>query len=235
MTDSERPLSIEDAIRQARDMDAPLSQRLAVVAETVQRLAPSASAAVDRMAARLREAGAGEAAPAIGDIMPRFILPDQEGTLVDLDRVLAKGPAAIVFTRGYWCPFCRLNTHALARIAGRVREMGRHLVAITPERRRFTGMLRAETNAEFPILTDMDNAYAFSLNLVIWVGEELQQIMMKGGRDLPLYQGNPSWLLPLPATFIVASSGIIADRFIDPDYRNRMDTDRLLASLSAAS
>jgi peroxiredoxin len=216
-------------------MDAPLSQRLAMLADSVQRLAPSASAAVDRMAARLRETGAGESAPAIGDIMPRFILPDQEGKLVDLDRVLAKGPAAVVFTRGHWCPFCRLNTYALARLAGRVRDMGRQILAITPERRRFSGMLRAETKAEFPVLTDMDNAYALSLNLVIWVGEELQQIMMKGGRDLPLYQGNPSWLLPLPATFIVASSGLIVDRFIDPDYRNRMDTNRLLASLSATS
>ena len=59
----------------------------------------------------------------------------------------------------------------------------------------------------FPILTDMDNGYALSLNLAIWVGAEMQK-MMAGRQDLPAYQGNSSWMLPIPATFVVGRDGV---------------------------
>ena len=77
----------------------------------------------------------------------------------------------------------------------------------------------------YPVLTDMDNGYALSLNLAIWVGAELQELMSASGRDLPRYQGNDAWVLPLPASFVVDADGYIRGRFIDPDYR-QADGDR---------
>jgi hypothetical protein len=82
----------------------------------------------------------------------------------------------------------------------------------------------------FPILTDMDNGYALSLNLTIWVGAEVQK-MMEGRRDLPTFQGNSSWMLPIPATFVVGRDGLIKARFIDPDYRNRMMISDMLGAM----
>ena len=61
----------------------------------------------------------------------------------------------------------------------------------------------------YPVLTDMDNGYALSLNLAIWVGAEVQELMAASGRDLPRYQGNDSWMLPLPASFVVDAEGIV--------------------------
>jgi peroxiredoxin len=78
----------------------------------------------------------------------------------------------------------------------------------------------------------MDNGYALSLNLAIWVGDEIQK-MMTGRHDLPEYQGNNSWMLPIPATFVVGQDGLIKARFVDPDYRKRMAIDDLLAALRA--
>jgi hypothetical protein len=40
--------------------------------------------------------------------------------------------------------------------------------------------------------------------------------------------------MPIPATFIVGTDGIIRDRFVDPDYRRRMDIDHLIAALRLA-
>jgi peroxiredoxin len=76
----------------------------------------------------------------------------------------------------------------------------------------------------------MDNGYALSLNLAIWIGAEMQR-MMAGRQDLPSFQGNDSWMLPIPATFVVGTDGIIRARFVDPDYRNRMAIEDLLAAL----
>jgi peroxiredoxin len=66
------------------------------------------------------------------------------------------------------------------------------------------------------------------------VGAELEGLMAKGGRDLPRYQGNEAWFLPIPATFVLASDGIVTDRFIDPDYRRRMTIEDLLEALKNA-
>ena len=84
----------------------------------------------------------------------------------------------------------------------------------------------------FPILCDMDNGYAMSLNLAIWVGDEMQEYMSKIGRALPQYQGNDSWMLPIPATFVVGKDGRIKARFVDPDYRKRMAVEDLIGALT---
>jgi hypothetical protein len=68
----------------------------------------------------------------------------------------------------------------------------------------------------FPILTDINNGYALSLNLTIWLGGEMQE-MMQRRLNLPAFQGNDSWMLPIPATFVVRRDGLIRARFIDPD------------------
>jgi peroxiredoxin len=78
----------------------------------------------------------------------------------------------------------------------------------------------------------MDNGYAMSLNLAIWVGAEMEEFMTKIGRVLPQYQGNDSWLLPIPATFVVGTDGRIKSRFVDPDYRKRMTIEELIGALN---
>ena len=86
----------------------------------------------------------------------------------------------------------------------------------------------------YPVLIDMDNGYALSLNLAIWVGAEVQELMAASGRDLPRYQGNDTWMLPLPASFVVDTEGIVRARFIDPDYRKRMAIEDLLQAVQEA-
>jgi peroxiredoxin len=80
----------------------------------------------------------------------------------------------------------------------------------------------------------MDNGYALSIGLAISVGAEVEEVMRETGRDLPDYQGNNAWILPIPATFVVDRHGIVVTRFIDPDYRNRMAVDELLNALHQA-
>src|SRR4051794_2208575 len=115
MTEKSFAQLLEEATESARQMDVPLSQRLKVVADEVQRMSPRFAAAVDRMVARLADNGVGLAAPAPGEPMPEFVLPDETGRLVSLSQLLAQGPAVISFNRGHWCPYCRLNVDALAK------------------------------------------------------------------------------------------------------------------------
>jgi len=216
-------------------MDASLSERLQLFADVSRALRPDAQEAVDRMVERLMASEAGAGAPLPGQPMPSFSLPDETGSLVSLEDLLETGPAAITFHRGHWCPYCRINTKALAEVQAQIVSAGASIVAITPEREAFGARLKADAGLGYPVLSDIDNGYALSIGLAIFVGTEVEEVMRKTGRDLPDYQGNDGWILPIPATFVVDQDGRVVARFIDPDYRHRMAVDDLLKALREAS
>jgi peroxiredoxin len=166
--------------------------------------------------------------------MPPFVLPDETGQLVTLDKLLESGPVAVTFHRGHWCPYCRINTRALAEANEQIAAEGGQVAAIMPDREHFTSELKAQSDASFPILTDIDNGYALSLNLAFWVGAEMQELMCRAGWDVEPSQGTNTWLLPIPATFVVGTDGEVRARFVDPDYRKRMTIEDLLSALRTA-
>jgi peroxiredoxin len=222
--------SLDQAFTRARELDASLGEQLRAFAEAARQRQPQFAEAVDRLVERLRRYGAGESAPQPGEPMPPFVLPDDTGHLVSLEQLLQQGPVAVTFHRGHWCPYCRININALAQVHGEILREGGQIVAVMPDRQKFLAELRSQSNVPFPILTDMDNGYALSLNLTIWVGAEMQKLM-EPHRDLPTFQGNSSWMLPIPATFVVGRDGLIRARFIDPDYRKPMAIADMLAAL----
>lgn len=220
--------ALDARIRDAIAMDAPLDERLGVVRDAVRALNPEFADAVERLVSRLKAAEAGAQAPSTGEAMPPFLMPDSAGKLVSLAGLLQDGPVVVAFHRGHWCPYCRLHAIALGEVRQRIEAEGAQIVAIAPDRRQFSAMLKAQAGDAIPILTDVDNGYALSINLAIWIGQEMQELMASSGYALDLYQGNGAWMLPIPATFVVSTQGIIVARHIDPDYRRRMDVDDLL-------
>jgi peroxiredoxin len=185
------------------------------------------------MVQRLNENGGWENAPRVGEPMPPFMLPDQTGHLVSLHELLGDAPTAVMFHRGHWCGYCRLNLHAVAKASKAIADAGGRVVIVTPERQEFAQSFRTEANAPFPVLTDLDNGYALSLNLAIWLGTEIQRLLSY--QDLSSFHGNDGWVLPIPATFVVGRDGLVKARFVDPDFRKRMEIDDLLAALRSAA
>jgi peroxiredoxin len=211
-------------------MDASLSERLQALAQTVGQLSPPFAETVDRLILRFGRATPERLrrSPAIN---AAFLLPDEQGHLVALTKLLNHGPVAVTFHRGHWCPYCRINTDALAKAQKDIVAEGGQVVAVMPDRQQFAAEFKSELRAPFPILTDLDNGYALSLNLAIWVGEEMERFISAAGWNVPKFQGNNSWFLPIPATFVVGQDGHVKARFVDPDYRKRMAIEDVLAAL----
>jgi peroxiredoxin len=226
---------LEDSFVRCRNLELPLADRLQAFADELRRLRPDFAAAVDTLVSRLSENDAGATAPRVGEPMPAFLLPDEQGRLLRLDDLLGEGPVAIAFNRGHWCPYCRINVDALARAEEEVSAEHRHIAAIVPDRQRFAACLKADAKAPFPVLTDVDNGYAMSLGLAIYVGDELRRMMVNSGWDPSVSQGTDNWLLPIPATFVIGTDGIVHARFVDPDYRMRMAIEDMLAALRSAT
>ncbi len=206
-----------------------MNERLQAYAAAGREFFPAYGEAVDRLVARIHENGGGENAPRPGDPMPPFILPDETGRLVDLNALLEKGPVAVMFYRGHWCPYCRLNVRAVIQAFDRIKASGGQVVAIMPEIQEFAEKFKSDSKAPFPVLTDLDNGYALSLNLAIWLGTEIQRLLSY--QDLSDFHGNDGWVLPIPATFVVGRDGLVKARFVDPDFRRRMEIDDLIAAL----
>src|ERR1043166_5664829 len=194
-----------DRLRQAflrcRDMEGTLGEQLEAYAAAGREIFPAYSDAVDRLVERINENGGGENAPRPGEAMPPFMLPDVAGRLVSLPSLLEQGPLAVMFFRGHWCPYCRLNVRALVEAMDRIKAVGGHVVAIMPETQAFAGKFKSDSGAPFPVLTDLDNGYALSLNLAIWLGSEIQKLLSPM-QELPSFHGNDGWVLPIPATFV---------------------------------
>lgn len=220
------------AFQRCRDMDGTLNEQLRAYADASREVFPAYGEAVDRLVARLSGNGGGETAPRPGDTMPPFMLPDESGRLVALTALTERGPVAVMFFRGHWCPYCRLNVRAVVQALDRIEAMGARVVAIMPETQEYARQLKADSGAPFPILTDLDNGYALSLNLAIWLGAEIQSLLSY--QDVAKFHGNDGWMLPIPAVFVVGRDGIVKARFVDPDFRKRMEVDDLLAALESA-
>ena len=223
---------LRQAFQACRDMEGTLGERLQAYAAAGRDFFPAYSEAVDRLVARVHENGGGENAPRPGEPMPPFMLPDETGRLVSLPSLISKGPAIVMFYRGHWCPYCRLNVNAVIRARDEITALSGQIVAIMPETQKYTERFKSDSGAPFPVLTDLDNGYALSLNLAIWLGTEIQQLLSY--LDLSDFHGNDGWMLPIPATFVVGRDGLVKARFVDPDFRRRMEIDDLLAAVRQA-
>ncbi len=215
-------------------MEAPLNERLTAYADALRALNFPFAEAYDDLVARLKAGEVGAMAPDVGDPMPPFSLPAHTGRLVSLDEILAPGPAVISFNRGHWCPFCKIELATIASHEDEIAARGAQLVSIIPERQQFVRRLPQEILNRFIILSDIDNAYALSLGLAMWVGRRVADLMQGHGYRLAEYQGNDGWFVPLPATFVVGADGRVLARRVDPEFRQRMEIADIIAALDKA-
>ena len=224
--------ALSKAWADAEASGATLFEQLDRYAGASRQIIPDVLASYDRMVARLIQGEAGTTAPSVGDEMPDVLLPDSGGHLIALSTLWANRPLVVSFNRGHWCPYCRLELHALKHAAAQIEFAGARLVSIVPETAEFSSKM-IETNAlPFRVLSDIDHAYALELGLTVWTGPEIGAVYVGFGIDLARFQSSTTGMLPIPATFVIAPGGRISARFVDPEFRHRMPIEDILAALT---
>ena len=189
----------------------------------------------DRLVRGLIEHGAGESALKSGDRIPEFMLPSAEGRLMQSSSLIGRQPLVISFYRGVWCPYCSAELNALANAAPKLQRAGATVVAITPETGGVALKTKKERDLDFEILCDVDNGVAMEFGLMFRIPDDIQPSYAKFDVKLPLIYGNDSWMLPIPATYVVARDGTIAFAYVNPEYRARFDPEDLLPIVSRLS
>jgi len=172
----------------------------------------------------------------IGQKAPDFKLPNPEGELIALNNLLEQGSVVVTFYRGDWCPYCNLQLRALQVRLSEIHELGATLVAISPQVPDGS-LTKSEINEmDFIVLTDQ-NAKVASEYGVAWEVPEFLLDHMRVDRNLDLEvinNGNGS-VLPIPATFIVGTDGMVKWSYVNVDYRTRSEPEEIIEALKKLS
>jgi peroxiredoxin len=181
----------------------------------------------------LAASGIKEQARKANDAAPLFTLNDARGRAVALSDLLQRGPVVVSFYRGGWCPYCNLELRALQMVLPQIQALGASLVAISPQTPD-QSLSTAEKNAlAFPVLSDTGSKVAKAFGIAFDLAEELRPIYTRFNHALPDVNGDDSWVLPIPATYVIDSDGRIALAFVDSDYRVRLEPAQVLSALTS--
>lgn len=175
------------------------------------------------------------AAVETGDPAPEFTLPDARGTEVSLSDLLAVGHVVVTFYRGSWCPYCNLQLAAYQEILDDLGAAGAQLVAISPELPDGSLSFVERQQLSFTVLSDVGNSVAKRYGVTVTLDGTVRETYETAGVDLPTINGDDSWGLPAPSTFVIDMDGIVRFALIGADYRRRLEPTALLEAVRAVA
>lgn len=176
--------------------------------------------------------GTAEKAIHAGDYAPEFRLSDPDGKTISSYAVLNSGPVLIVFYRGGWCPYCKLDLRAVQAAAQQLRSFGASIMAISQQSANESRSTERMNGLSFPSLVDRGGKVARAFGLRWSLSRELRAAEIEYGIDLTAVNGEPSWTLTMPARYVINPEGIVEYADISADYTRRCDPAELFPVFS---
>ena len=188
-----------------------------------------------RATAELIASGAAERAKKVGDKAPAFALKDPDGNVVSLAELLKKGPLIVSFYRGVWCPYCNMELQALEAAKPAFDKLGASLVAISPQSQPNSRKSVRQNNLTFPILSDSKGEVGAAFGLRFNLPNYLIELYKGLKNELPAFNDDPSWTLPMPARYVIGRDGTILYADVNPDYTHRPEPEEMIPALRRAT
>jgi peroxiredoxin len=188
-----------------------------------------------RATEELIASGAAQRVLKLGCRAPLFTLKDAEGREFSLSELLTHGPLVVSFYRGVWCPYCNMELRALEAVRTQFERFGATLIAISPQTPANSRKALRENHLHFPILSDHANRVADLFGLKFELPDYLIELYKSRKNDLPSFNGDPSWTLPMPGRFVIAQNRVILYAEVNPDYTIRPEPEAILPTLERAA
>ena len=166
----------------------------------------------------------------VGDKANNFTLKNALNESVTLYNELKNGPVVLTWYRGGWCPYCNITLHALQEKLPEFKKEGATLLALTPELPDNSLSTSEKNNLEFTVLSDLENTIGKAYGVVYTLTDDVATIY-NAGFGLNKVNGDISNTLPLAATYVIDTNGIITYAFLDADYTQRAEPSEILSAL----
>ncbi|MCH3881300.1 MULTISPECIES: peroxiredoxin-like family protein [Tenacibaculum] len=166
----------------------------------------------------------------VGDKAHNFTLKNALNESVSLYDELKNGPVILTWYRGGWCPYCNITLHALQEKLPEFKQEGATLLALTPELPDNSLSTSEKNNLEFTVLSDLGNTIGKEYGVVFTLTDDVATIY-NAGFGLNNVNGDTSNELPLAATYVIDTNGIIKYAFLDADYTKRAEPNEILSVL----
>jgi peroxiredoxin len=194
---------------------------------------PERLAVIDRAVEELFVSGIEERILPVGAKIPEFELPDSSGKMVRSEDLLALGPLVISFFRGRWCPYCVTELEAWRDLYPVVREWGGLVVGISPQTQRQSDFTAGHHKIPYALLTDEACELAEKFGLAYTVPDYQRSYYRSILVNIPFVNGEESWRLPLPATYLVGQDGTVLFAEAYADFRVRPEPEEALKPMMA--
>jgi peroxiredoxin len=112
-----------------------------------------------------------------------------------------------------------------------IESLGAQLVAISPNLPDKSLSTVEKNHIAFEVLSDVGNHVARDFGLVFTLSEELRPIYASFGIDIPAFNGDHTFELPMPATYVIATDSTITYAMVDPDYPKRLEPSEIVKVL----
>jgi peroxiredoxin len=220
----------------AASLDArPLREILAERKELIAKYVPAETQAIHAQAvAELKEKKLAANILPVGAKAPTFELQDHDGKLGPCSTLQANKRLVLCFIRGRWCPFCVGQMEAMNLILPQIEQSRTTLVAISPQTVKQSYFMHDQHALRFPLLADAGNKVARQFGLTYRVPSQQEAIYRRAFVNLPFTNGDDSWELPIPATFILDRDGTVLYASANEDYTERPEPNEIVAALHAA-
>jgi peroxiredoxin len=223
-----RSLQESDENLDARSLREIFAERKELIAKYV----PAETQVIHAQAvAELRARRLAENVLAVGAKSPSFELQDHGGKVVSSSSLLGSGRLVLCFIRGRWCPFCVGQMEAMNLIVPQIEQVGASLVAISPQTVKQSYFMHDQHKLRFSLLSDANNHVARQFGLNYRVPAAQEAIYRRAFVNLPLANGDESWELPIPATYILDRDGAILYASANEDYTERPEPSDIVGYL----
>jgi peroxiredoxin len=170
----------------------------------------------------------------VGALAPEFALNDATGRLVRSADLLALGPLIVKFFRGRWCSYCSTELEVWRDLYEQLRERGVLMVTVSPQTERQNDFMVTQHGLPFPVLSDPGCALAEQFGLAYTVPEYHRAYYLSILVNIPFINGDTSWRLPLPATYVIGRDGRVVFAEAHADFRVRPEPEEVLAAAYAS-
>ena len=225
-----RSLDEAATIEDTRSLREQFAERKEQIAKYVP---PETQQIHTRVIAELREQAITNRILLEGAKAPDFILNDSNGRRVSSYELLDRGRLVICFFRGRWCPFCVGQLEAMNQVLPQIGQIGSSLIAISPQTVKQSFFMAEQHKLRFPLLSDPRNQVARSFGLVYRVPDYLEALYRRVFVNLPFINGDESWELPIPATYILDRDRVVLHASASTDFTERPEPSEILSQLTA--